>query len=75
MEYWVSVSENSGTSSFGLFEDNDGWSIGLMFLRTLVPAHSGCLRIMTAEYWVSVSESSGTSSFGLFEDNDSGVLG
>jgi len=46
-----------------------------VFLRTLVPVHSGCLRTMRVEYWVRVSESSGTSSFKLFEDNDGGVLG
>jgi len=27
-EYWVNVSESSGTSSFGLFEDNDGGVLG-----------------------------------------------
>jgi len=45
-----------------------------VFLRALVPAHSGCLRTMTVDI-VSVSESSGTSAVGLFEDNDGGVLG
>ena len=28
VEYWVSVSESSGTSSFGLFEDNEGGVLG-----------------------------------------------
>jgi len=46
-----------------------------VFLRALVPVHSGCSRTMRVEYWVRVSESSGTSAVGLFEDNDGGVLG
>jgi len=28
VEYWVSVSESSGTSVLGLFEDNDGGVLG-----------------------------------------------
>jgi len=26
--YWVNVSQSSGTSSFGLFQDNDGGVLG-----------------------------------------------